>query len=92
MEHQGEFLRLLQMAEAGRKAEGRDHLEILDTDVSKAQELDGMQTAHLGEVGEAGHDGLSCAECAKVSRGRVEQRESLHVRGVSFPVEVFASR
>lgn len=88
----GEFLRLLQMAETGRKVEGRDHIEILDTDVSKAQELDGMQTAHLGKLEITGHKELDCVECAEVSRGRVEQRESLHARKIDFPVEVFASR
>lgn len=88
----GEFLRLLQMTEAGRKVERRDSIEILDADVAKAQELDEMQTAHLDEVGQTGHDDLGCAECAKVSGGRVEQRENLHSRGVDFPAEVFASR
>lgn len=87
-----EFLKLLQMTEAGRKCEGRECIEILDADVVKALVLDEMERAHQGAVGEVDHDNLGCVECAKVSGGRVEQRESLHVRGVDFPVEVFASR
>lgn len=88
----GEFLRLLQMTETGRKVDRQDSIEILDADVAKAQELDEMERTHLEVVGEASHDGLSCVECVKVSGGRVEQRESLHSRGVDFPVEVLASR
>lgn len=88
----GEFLRLLQMTEAGRKAEGRGSIEISDADVTKAQGLDEHMSAHLEAVGGAGHEALECAECAKVSGGVVELREGLHSRGVDFPVEVFASR
>ncbi len=87
-----EFLRLLQMVEAGRKCEGRECIDILDADVSKAQELDDSERLHMEFVDGADHDGLGCVLCAVVSGGRVEQRESLHVRGIDFPVEVFASR
>lgn len=80
------------MVEAGRKVDRQDHIEVLDADVSKAQELDEMEKAHLDVASGPGCDGLDCAECAKVSGGRVEQRENLHSRGVDFPVEVFASR
>ena len=87
-----EFLKLLQMTEAGRKCEGRECLDILDGDVAKALVLDEIERAHQGEVGQIGHDDLSCAECAKVAGSRVELRESLHTRGVDFPVDVLASR
>lgn len=88
----GEFLRLLQMTEAGRKCDGQECIVILDADVSTAQGLDDSERTHLEGVGESDHDGLSCPECVAVSDGKIVQRESLHARHIDFPTEVFASR
>lgn len=84
-----EFLRLMQMVEAGRKCEGRECIEIFDVDVARAKEIDALESSHLSGLEAGEHQEHSCPECAAVVSQRAVLREGLHSRGVDLPVEVF---
>lgn len=87
-----EFLKLAQMVEAGRKCNGQESVEITEENVKAAEETDAAESAHkVGRGGDA-HGEFTCPECARISAERISLRESLHIRGIDFPEDVFRAR
>lgn len=88
MADQGEFLVLVQLVDAGRKARGQDSLEVRDEDVEAAKVIDGMERTHSVDHGTEGHDGISCPTCQTVHHERAMLREKLYSQGQTFPLGV----
>lgn len=87
-----EFLKLVQMVEAGRKCEGRECVEITDADVAQAEVIDRMEDGHRHEQAVESHLEWECAACIDGTKAQVVLRESLHIRGIDFPEDVFRAR
>lgn len=85
----GEFLKLLQMTEAGRKCDGAECIRVDDVEVERALEVDALEKGHLDGVDHQAHQCQACTDCAGLALKRSELREALHAKGVDFPVEVF---
>ncbi len=84
-----EFLKLLQMTEAGRKCEGRECIGIEDADVVRAKVIDALEESHKEGALADGHGRIACEEGAEVVRQRAVPPEGLHSRGVDLPEAVF---
>ena len=85
----GEFLRLLQLVDASRKATGRDSMEIRDADVATADEIDNRASSHRVQSEGREHDGLQCPECQHIRSEDALLREKLFSQGQDFPMDVW---
>lgn len=84
-----EFLRLLQLVDANRKAVGRESMEIADADVETAQEIDDRAVAHPATEDQSAHNVIDCPECQSIKTDRAMLREKLFSQGQNFPMEVW---
>lgn len=84
----GEFLRLLQAVEAGRKCEGRECILIRDGDVDGATATDHLRLSHGSDHENTLQLGGVCPTCLEIERQENTLRESLHTQGIDMPLEV----
>lgn len=83
-----EFLRLLQIVDAGRKVVGRTSMEIADGDVDTAEEIDNRASQHLGAVTASAHEVLTCPECQSIRAERGNLRLKMQSQHQDLPLEV----
>lgn len=87
-----EFLKLLQMVEAGRKCEGKACIEVVDAEVEIAKEIDALEDGHRADQTLESHLEWECVQCLALNKKIIELRESLHNRGIDFPEEILRPR
>lgn len=83
-----EFLKLLQAIESGRKCEGKDHHEIRETDVARAEHTSNLRMQHSPDVAVPGHETVVCEMCREIEAQEIALRESFHAQGIDLPLEV----
>jgi len=88
---EGEFLRLLQMAESVRRCEGRICLEVNDMHVQLGQAVEVIRSAHAPETALDGHLSAMCDECGAIQMQQIALRETMHSEGVDFPMGLLES-
>ena len=88
MEH-GEFLKLVQLVDANRKAADLTVLDVRDEDVEKAIEIDGRASSHTVETEGEIHETAFCPTCQGIGQDRAMLLAKLHSQGVDFPVDVW---
>lgn len=87
----GEFLKLLQAVEAGRKCDGKECIEVSQDDLAKAEANDTARSAH--EMGSThGSDGAGlCPGCEESRQRDAALRETFRARRVDLPVGILES-
>ena len=83
-----EFLRLLQMVDAGRAVVGRETLQILDGDVVTAEEIDNRASQHSQTCDPSTHVCLTCPECQHIRTERGNLRLKMQSQHQDLPLEV----